>query len=65
MWKNDQIHLNSNGMCGVCLGEIYNLILDTLCKHDGREQPEGEAGGKGLGACSCVSVYACADGCDS
>lgn len=26
-----QIHENSNGMCGVCLGEISTLILDALC----------------------------------
>lgn len=32
-WKNCKIHVNSNGMCGVCLGEIYNLILDALCEH--------------------------------
>lgn len=34
-WKNYEIHVNSNGMCGVCLGEIYNLILDALCEHSG------------------------------
>lgn len=33
VWKNDEIHVNSNGMCGLCLGEIYNLILDALCEH--------------------------------
>lgn len=29
MWRNDNTHVNSNGMCGLCLGEIYNLILDA------------------------------------
>jgi len=33
VWKNSKIHVNSNGMCGVRLGEIYNLILDALCEH--------------------------------
>lgn len=33
VWRNDRNHVNSNGMCGVCLGEIYNLILDALCEH--------------------------------
>lgn len=33
VWKNDKNHVNSNGMCGVCLGEIYNLILGALCEH--------------------------------
>lgn len=31
--KYDKIHVNSNGMCGVCLWEIYTLILDALCEH--------------------------------
>lgn len=35
-----KIHVNSNGMCGVRLGEISNLILGALCEHMG----EGEGG---------------------
>lgn len=31
--RNDKTHVNSNGMYGVCLGEIFNLILDALCEH--------------------------------
>lgn len=33
VWRNAKIHVNSNGMCGACLGESYNLILDALCEH--------------------------------
>lgn len=60
MWRNDNTHVNSNGMCGLCLGEIYNLILDarfvTL-----------RGGGGGLRRRACVStcLCACADGCDT
>lgn len=54
----DKIHVNSNGMCGVCLGEIYNLILDALC-----DIREGEGGGaegvcdESVCACVCVCEY--------
>lgn len=50
--KNDKIHVNSNGMCRVCLGETYNLILDALCEHEG-----GREGGRG--ATTRVLVSAC------
>lgn len=33
MWKNDEIHVNSNGMSGVSLGEICNLTLGALREH--------------------------------
>lgn len=36
--QNSNIHMNSNGMFGVCLGEIYHLILDALCEHWGGER---------------------------
>lgn len=33
VWKNDEIHVNSNGMSGVSSGEIYGLILGVLREH--------------------------------
>lgn len=42
-----KIHVNSNGMCGVRLGEIYNLILGALCEHMG----VGWGGGSACLAC--------------
>lgn len=45
MLKKKKIHENSNGMCGACVGESYNLILDALCEHYG----EGSGGRGGCG----------------
>lgn len=61
MWKNYKIHVNSNGMSGVRLGESYNLILDALCEHirEGASSGGEEEGGGGwvrARVCVCESL---------
>lgn len=61
-----RIHVNSNGMCGACVGESYHLILDALCEHEGGG---GRGGGGGVcneNECLCASTCVCVpvpDGC--